>query len=152
MVLRPGCHRITTQKAKLHIHRVTNCLSLSCNIAALPSECGAHARPPPIMGHSLLSGGVLSSVGEFQLLGSPSVFWSKTSPERGVIWRDEHWVLCYMLANGTPIKKKTKQKTLNEMSGNSGSGSGKGFLQVPQVTQNPVVLTFYISVGYFREH
>ena len=22
----------------------------------------------------------------------------------GGIWWDEHWVLCYMLANGTPIK------------------------------------------------
>ena len=23
----------------------------------------------------------------------------------GGTWRNEHWVLCYMLANGTPIKK-----------------------------------------------
>lgn len=30
----------------------------------------------------------------------------KTSPT----WRDEHWVLCYMLANQTPIKTYTKRK------------------------------------------
>ena len=30
----------------------------------------------------------------------------------GGTWQDEHWVLCYMLANRTPIKKKMKGCTI----------------------------------------
>lgn len=74
MVLRPRCHRITAQRVKLNTHQVISCLNLPYNITAFPSDYRAHACTPQIMGHSLLSVGVHSSVGEFQLLGSSSVF------------------------------------------------------------------------------
>ena len=32
----------------------------------------------------------------------------------GATWQNEHWELCYVLANRTPIKKYTKRKKKKE--------------------------------------